>query len=54
MSGRRLTESIEAELTKNGINNHTVLLVGLSNGYTGYVTTFEEYGVGKMIKAFHL
>ena len=45
MAGRRLVESIESTLLSEGIEDAKVLLISLANGYSGYVTTFEEYSV---------
>ena len=41
MSGRRLRESVEAELARVGVDH--VVIAGLSNAYAGYVATREEY-----------
>ncbi|XP_060044234.1 neutral ceramidase isoform X2 [Erinaceus europaeus] len=43
MSGRRLREAVEAEFTSNGMKNMTVVISGLCNVYTHYITTYEEY-----------
>lgn len=45
MSGRRLRDTVRAALVKNGLANENAVVVisGLSNEYTHYVTTFEEY-----------
>ena len=45
MSGRRLVNTIERTLAENGVTNATVLVMSLSNGYSAYVTTEEEYSV---------
>ena len=45
MAGRRLTETVSAVLQDNGVTSPTVLLMGIVNGYTSYVTTIEEYSV---------
>ncbi|XP_054428430.1 neutral ceramidase isoform X2 [Pteronotus mesoamericanus] len=45
MSGRRLREAIKAEFATYGMQNMTVVISGLSNVYTHYVTTYEEYQV---------
>jgi len=42
MAGRRLRETIKKTLDQDGRNN-TVVIAGLSNEYTQYVTTPEEY-----------
>ena len=41
MAGRRLKKMVLEELQSVGID--TVVISGLSNDYSGYVTTFEEY-----------
>ncbi|KAM4031729.1 putative neutral ceramidase C [Anomaloglossus baeobatrachus] len=43
MSGRRLREAVKQELDPTGAKNISVVVSGLSNVYTHYVTTFEEY-----------
>ncbi|XP_006169806.1 neutral ceramidase [Tupaia chinensis] len=45
MSGRRLREAIQAEFTAYGMLNMTVVISGLCNVYTHYITTYEEYQV---------
>ncbi|MCO5590712.1 hypothetical protein L7F22_044687 [Adiantum nelumboides] len=49
MAGRRLRESVKATLIAKGngeFNNDTVITIaGLTNSYSQYVTTFEEYQV---------
>ena len=46
MSGRRLRNSVKKVLVENGFTNDvTVVIAGLSNTYSDYVTTFEEYQV---------
>ncbi|KAI1285577.1 Neutral ceramidase [Halotydeus destructor] len=45
MSGRRLKEMIADELTAADITDHHVVLSGLSNAYSSYVATFEEYQI---------
>lgn len=47
MAGRRLRESINqvASSTSGGPSNAKTIIAGLSNVYTHYVTTFEEYQV---------
>ncbi|KAM5322236.1 neutral ceramidase [Glossophaga mutica] len=45
MSGRRLREAIKTEFATYGMQNMTVVISGLSNVYTHYVTTYEEYQV---------
>ncbi|WP_040156075.1 neutral/alkaline non-lysosomal ceramidase N-terminal domain-containing protein [Mobilicoccus massiliensis] len=41
MAGRRLRETVRAELAGSGVTN--VVIAGLANGYAGYITTREEY-----------
>ncbi|XP_075071282.1 putative neutral ceramidase C [Mixophyes fleayi] len=43
MSGRRLREAVKKELDPSDTQNIDVVISGLSNVYTHYVTTFEEY-----------
>lgn len=43
MAGRRLRQSVQAVASSYGINDITVVIAGLSNSYTHYVTTIEEY-----------
>jgi neutral ceramidase len=44
MSGRRLRETVYNTLIANGYSADTkVVIAGLSNTYTHYITTFEEY-----------
>ncbi|XP_066205442.1 neutral ceramidase isoform X1 [Saccopteryx leptura] len=45
MSGRRLREAVKAEFSTYGMQNMTVVISGLCNVYTHYVTTYEEYQV---------
>uniref|UniRef100_A0A8C0Z5I6 Neutral ceramidase n=1 Tax=Canis lupus familiaris TaxID=9615 RepID=A0A8C0Z5I6_CANLF len=45
MSGRRLREAVQAEFATYGMKNMTVVISGLCNVYTHYITTFEEYQV---------
>lgn len=47
MAGRRLREAVKNTLITNGngefdINTH-VVIAGLTNTYSQYITTFEEY-----------
>ena len=49
MAGRRLTDTVKAALEANGVEKATVLLMGIVNGYTSYITTFEEYSVSWVI-----
>ncbi|CAI9588002.1 unnamed protein product [Staurois parvus] len=43
MSGRRLREAVKQELDLSNSMNTDVVISGLSNVYTHYVATFEEY-----------
>jgi len=44
MSGRRLRETVQKVLTENGFTNDSVMVIaGLSNTYSDYVATYEEY-----------
>ncbi|XP_018423942.1 PREDICTED: neutral ceramidase-like [Nanorana parkeri] len=43
MSGRRLREAVKQELDPSNSTNTDVVISGLSNVYTHYITTFEEY-----------
>ncbi|XP_078721774.1 neutral ceramidase [Lampetra fluviatilis] len=46
MSGRRLREAVKKELQRNEFfQSADVVISGLSNVYTHYVTTFEEYQI---------
>lgn len=46
MSGRRLRNVVRKTLLDNGFpSNVSVVIAGLSNTYSDYVTTFEEYQV---------
>lgn len=47
MAGRRLREAVKETLISNGngeFNNNTeVIIAGLTNTYSQYIATFEEY-----------
>lgn len=43
MSGRRLRRAVREVLVKGGISEPVITIAGLSNSYTHYITTFEEY-----------
>jgi len=43
MSGRRLRDTISKTLSTNGINNANVVIAGLSNAYSHYIATYEEF-----------
>lgn len=43
MAGRRLRKAVETIAMKYGISQPEVIIAGLANSYTHYVTTFEEY-----------
>ncbi|XP_049915313.1 neutral ceramidase isoform X1 [Epinephelus moara] len=46
MSGRRLREAVKQELESEGeFQDSEVVIAGLSNVYTHYITTYEEYQV---------
>ncbi|XP_043912351.1 neutral ceramidase [Protopterus annectens] len=46
MSGRRLREAVKTEFESHGtMGEMDVVVAGLSNVYTHYITTFEEYQV---------
>ena len=47
MAGRRLRDAVKTVLTSSGEFNSNVhvVLAGLTNTYSQYVTTFEEYEV---------
>jgi len=45
MSGRRLRDSVRQTLEANGVSNDSIIVIaGLSNAYSHYITTFEEFG----------
>lgn len=45
MAGRRLRRAIQKIVQeRGGISNPDIVIAGLANSYTHYVTTFEEYG----------
>uniref|UniRef100_A0A8D2B388 Neutral ceramidase n=1 Tax=Sciurus vulgaris TaxID=55149 RepID=A0A8D2B388_SCIVU len=43
MSGRRLREAVQAEFASYGMKDMTVVISGLCNVYSHYITTYEEY-----------
>ncbi len=46
MAGRRFRDALNAEaITNGGPDNIKTVIAGLSNVYSHYVTTFEEYQV---------
>ncbi|KAM4624315.1 neutral ceramidase [Polymixia lowei] len=46
MSGRRIREAVKQELESEGsLRNTEVVIAGLSNIYTHYITTYEEYQI---------
>uniref|UniRef100_A0A2P2I6J2 Neutral ceramidase n=1 Tax=Hirondellea gigas TaxID=1518452 RepID=A0A2P2I6J2_9CRUS len=45
MSGRRMREQLASVLTDEGIEPIVPVIAGLSNIYTQYITTFEEYAI---------
>jgi len=45
MAGRRLRNTVRSVFEAAGITDTIIVVAGLSNTYTGYITTFEEYTV---------
>lgn len=45
MSGRRLREAVKSEFGSHGTEGMDVVIAGLCNVYTHYITTYEEYQV---------
>jgi len=45
MSGRRLRATVAAAVSESTQQNATVVIAGLSNSYSHYIATFEEYSV---------
>ncbi|CAM4701558.1 putative neutral ceramidase C [Lepidochelys kempii] len=45
MSGRRLREAVKSEFESHGTQGMNVIIAGLCNVYTHYITTYEEYQV---------
>ena len=49
MAGRRLRDAVQTVLTSGGAgefgSNIHIVIAGLSNTYSQYVTTFEEYQI---------
>ncbi|XP_032047018.1 putative neutral ceramidase C [Aythya fuligula] len=45
MSGRRLREAVKLEFDSHGTAGMDVVIAGLCNVYTHYITTYEEYQV---------
>ncbi|XP_071419201.1 putative neutral ceramidase C [Pithys albifrons albifrons] len=45
MSGRRLREAVKSEFDSHGTPKMNVVIAGLCNVYTHYITTYEEYQV---------
>ncbi|EEB20546.1 ceramidase, putative [Pediculus humanus corporis] len=43
MSGRRMKKQITKRMMENGLVNPWPIIAGLSNTYSDYITTFEEY-----------
>jgi neutral ceramidase len=52
MSGRRLRDTVFQTLAKYGQadENTVVVIAGLSNAYSHYIATYEEYGKQKKKK----
>ena len=50
MAGRRLRRALDSESAANGGPTNTkTVIAGLSNVYTHYITTFEEYQVFEIL-----
>lgn len=48
MSGRRLRAAISDVMVESGVSsNPKVIVAGLSNIYSDYIVTYEEYQVGR-------
>jgi neutral ceramidase len=45
MSGRRLRNTVRDVLVRGGMQDPIVVIAGLSNTYSGYIATYEEYQV---------
>lgn len=45
MSGRRMRNTIREIFEQAGMSNPVVVIAGLSNTYSGYIATYEEYAV---------
>ncbi|KAI7797248.1 neutral ceramidase, partial [Triplophysa rosa] len=45
MSGRRIREAVKQELDQGPFTNTEVVVAGLCNTYTHYITTYEEYQI---------
>ncbi len=45
MSGRRTKAAVGKALQDNGLKDARVVIAGLSNTYSDYVATYEEYQV---------
>uniref|UniRef100_A0A8U7MYJ8 Neutral ceramidase n=1 Tax=Corvus moneduloides TaxID=1196302 RepID=A0A8U7MYJ8_CORMO len=45
MSGRRLREAVKSEFDSHGTPGMNIVIAGLCNVYTHYITTYEEYQV---------
>lgn len=45
MSGRRIRENVIKTLSKHGITPDMTVIAGLSNTYSSYIATYEEYQV---------
>ncbi|XP_051002296.1 neutral ceramidase [Acomys russatus] len=43
MSGRRFREAVKKEFASYGMKDMTIIISGLSNVYTHYIATYEEY-----------
>lgn len=52
MSGRRMKRLLSQKLEAAGLENPTVIVAGLCNTYSDYITTFEEYQVRRKRSKF--
>ena len=43
MSGRRLRNTVTAAVQQAGLQNSIVVIAGLTNAYSHYIATFEEF-----------
>lgn len=51
MSGRRLRDAVKQTLLDNGFPKDAIVVIaGLSNTYSDYVATYEEYQVRKYMR----
>ncbi|CAG0890551.1 unnamed protein product [Darwinula stevensoni] len=52
MSGRRLRNDMTQVLESHGAENPTVVIAGLSNTYSDYITTYEEYQASDLVQRY--